>query len=260
MFLKSHFSLRYGLVSPEKIVRWTKQENYAHTVLCDINSTSSTLDYVREAQKIGIKPIIGIDFRNGTECCYVILARNNRGLHEANRFLSHHLHKNESFPERAPHLGNCIVIYPWGKEPLSLKENEWIGVSSKQLSRLTVQKNKVSFHRMIALEHMTFRNKKDFNAHRLLRAIDNNVLLSKLPKDEQADEDEKLISYTELQERFTDRTNEQAAQSMWRSLRIWRRCHSTKPGYLHREQVRRLRTIETTLRRWIRLPLSHRNR
>jgi transcription-repair coupling factor (superfamily II helicase) len=40
-----------------------------------------------------------------------------------------------------------------------LKENEWIGVRSKQLTRLTVQKNKMSFHRMIALEHMTFRNK-----------------------------------------------------------------------------------------------------
>ncbi len=202
MFLKSHFSLRYGLVSPEEIVRWTKQENYAHTVLCDINSTSSTLDYVREVQKSQLKPIIGIDIRNGMECCYVIVARNNRGLHEANRFLSHHLHNNKPFPERPPHLGNCLIIYPWGIEPKELKENEWIGVNSKQLSRLTVQKNKVPFQRMIALEQMTFRNKKDFNAHRLLRAIDNNVLLSKLPKEEQADEEEKFIPYTELQERF----------------------------------------------------------
>jgi DNA polymerase-3 subunit alpha len=55
---------------------------------------------------------------------------------------------------------------------------------------------------MIALEYMTFRNKKDFNAHRLLRAIDNNVLLSKLPKEEQTAEEEKFIPYTELQERF----------------------------------------------------------
>lgn len=202
MFIKSYFSLRYGLVSPEEIVRWTKEENYVHTVLCDINSTSSTLDYVREAQKIGIRPIIGIDIRNGMECCYVIIARNNRGLHEANRFLSQYLHNGESFPERPPHLGNCIVIYPWGKEPTSLKENEWIGVNSKQLSRLTLQQQHVPLHRMIALENMTFRNKKDFNAHRLLRAIDNNVLLSKLAKEEQADEEEKFIPYTELQERF----------------------------------------------------------
>jgi error-prone DNA polymerase len=204
MFLKSHFSLRYGLVSPEEIVKWTKQADYAHTVLADINSTSSTLSYVREAQNQGIEPVVGIDIRNGMECCFVLVARNNRGLHEANRFLTQHLHSGESFPETPPHLGNCIVIYPWGKEPKRLKENEWIGVGSLQLSRLTVQKNKSNYERMIALEFMTFRNKKDFNAHRLLRAIDNNMLLSKLPKEQQADENEKLIPYSELQERFRD--------------------------------------------------------
>ncbi len=204
MFIKSHFSLRYGLISPEEIVKWTKQAGYVHTVLADINSTSSTLSYVREAQNQGIEPIIGIDIRNGIECCYVIIARNNRGLHEANHFLTCYLHRGNDFPEAPPHLGNCIVIYPWGKEPKLLKENEWIGVGSRQLSRLTMQKNKARYDRMIALEFMTFRNKKDFNAHRLLRAIDHNILLSKLPKEQQADENEKFISYNELQERFID--------------------------------------------------------
>ena len=202
MFLKSHFSLRYGLVSPEELVKWTKEAGYVHVVLADINSTSSTLSYVREAQKQGMQPTIGIDIRNGMECCYVLLAKNNRGIHEANNLLSTHLHSGEYFPERPPHMGNCIVIYPWGKEPKKLNENEWIGVGSQQLSRLTIQKNKVNFSRMIALEFMTFRNKKDFNAHRLLRAIDNNVLLSKLRKEEHADENEKFISYRELNGRF----------------------------------------------------------
>lgn len=204
MFLKSHFSLRYGLLSPEEIVKWTKQAGYAHTVLADINSSSSALSYVREAQQQGIEPIVGIDIRNGMECCYVLVARNNRGLHEANRFLTQHLHSGEDFPETPPHLGNCIVIYPWGKEPKCLKDNEWIGVGSTQLSRLTINKDKVHYDRMIAMEFMTFRNKKDFNAHRLLRAIDNNMLLSKLPKEQQADENEKLIPNSEFQERFAD--------------------------------------------------------
>ena len=204
MLIKSHYSLRYGLLSPEQIVHWQKEANYEHVVLADINSTTSTLSYIREAQKQGIEPIVGIDIRNGMNCCYVLIAKNNRGFHEANRFLTQHLHSGKTFPERPPHMGNCLVIYPWGKEPKQLKENEWIGVGSKQLSRLTVQKNKVNYPRMIVMEFMTFRNKKDFNAHRLLRAIDNNVLLSKLPPEEQADENEKLIPYNELQERFAD--------------------------------------------------------
>lgn len=204
MFLKSHYSLRYGLLSPEELVQWTSGSGYAYTVLCDINSTSSTLGYVREAQKLGIQPIVGIDIRNGMDCCYILLAKNNRGLHEANHFLSLHLHKGEIFPDRPPHMGNCLVIYPWGKEPKQLKENEWIGVNSAVLNKLKVHKTKSNYERMLAMEFMIFRDKKDFNTHRLLRAIDNNVLLSKLPKEQQADENEKFIPYETLKERFVE--------------------------------------------------------
>jgi DNA polymerase-3 subunit alpha len=204
MFLKSHYSLRYGLLSPEELVQWTSGSGYAYSALCDINSTTSTLGYVREAQKHGVQVIVGIDIRNDMDCCYILLAKNNRGLHEANQFLSSYLHKGEVFPERPPHMGNCLVIYPWGKEPKKLKENEWIGVNSSLLNKLKVQKVNTNFKRMLAMEFMTFRDKKDFNTHRLLRAIDNNVLLSKLPKEQQTDENEKFIPYKELKERFAE--------------------------------------------------------
>lgn len=204
MFIKSHYSLRYGLLSPEELVQWASGSGYAYVALCDINSTSSTLGYVREAQKLGIQSIIGIDIRNGMDCCYLLLAKNNRGLHEANHFLSTHLHKGEPFPDRPPHMGNCLVIYPWEKEPKQLKENEWIGVSSAVLNKLKVQKTRSNYQRMLAMEFMTFRDKKDFNTHRLLRAIDNNVLLSKLPKEQQTDENEKFIPYNEIKERYIE--------------------------------------------------------
>ena len=202
MFIKSHFSLRYGLISPEEIVKWTKQSGYTRTAICDINSTTSTLSYVREAQHEGIDPVVAIDIRNGMECCYILLAKNNRGLHEANAFLSTYLHSNQPFPKHPGYFGNCTIIYPWGKEPKQLNDNEWIGVNKQQLSKLTIKLADVQFNRMIALEQMTFRTKRDFNAHRLLRAIANNTLLSKLPKEEQADETEKLRPYTLLKEEF----------------------------------------------------------
>ncbi len=202
MFLKSHFSLRYGLISPEEIVTWTKQSGYARTAICDINSTTSTLSYVREAQREGIQPVVAIDIRNGMDCCYILIAKNNRGLHEANTFLSAHLHNGIPFPKQPGHLTNCTIIYPWGKEPEQLSTNEWIGVSRRQLTQLTVKQSHIQSDRMLALEHMTFRNKRDFNAHRLLRAIANNTLLSKLPKEEQADEAEQLLSYAALKQAF----------------------------------------------------------
>ncbi|MFA9221688.1 MAG: hypothetical protein ACEQSL_10910 [Sediminibacterium sp.] len=122
-----------------------------------------------------------------------MIAKNNRGLHEANEFMSVHLHQQIDFPERAPHLGNCYVLYPQGKEPKKLSENDFIGVPAKNLNRLKMQKGSIPFHKMLAFESMIFRTKRDFNTHRLLRAIDQNVLLSKLEPAQQADENEKLI-------------------------------------------------------------------
>jgi len=202
MFLKSSFSLRYGLVPPEELVQWVVDASYPSALLCDINSTSAALSYCRAALEKGIRPTVGIDIRNGLDCYYVLIARNNRGMHEANAFLSRHLHTQQPFPEQAPHLGNCAVVYPWGKEPLKLRENEWVGVGSHCLNAFTIQQKKHSLSRYMAMEFMTFRNKRDFNTHRLLRAIDGNTLLSKLPVEQQADPREGFVSYTHLQERF----------------------------------------------------------
>lgn len=204
MFYKSQYSLKYGILSPEELIKWASEAGYERLALTDINSTSAALSYVRAAQQSTIPAVVGVDFRNGMQQCYVILAKNNRGLHELNQFLSLYLHAQKDFPERPPHLGNCVIIYPQGKQPKQLKENEWIGVHSSELNRLKMQKGKIPFERMLAFETMIFRNKRDFNTHRLLRAIDKNVLLSKLPKEEQANENEKLILHEELKQRFID--------------------------------------------------------
>ncbi|MEQ8715044.1 MAG: DNA polymerase III subunit alpha, partial [Cyclobacteriaceae bacterium] len=49
-----------------------------------------------------------------------------------------------------------------------------------------------------------FRNKRDFNAHRLLRAIDNNTLLSKLPATEQGETTDMLLSAEEMLRWYED--------------------------------------------------------
>jgi DNA polymerase-3 subunit alpha len=58
--------------------------------------------------------------------------------------------------------------------------------------------------KLVVLQPVTFRNKRDFNAHRLLRAIDNNVLLSKLPPEEQAGEAEKMFPVANLAAAFSE--------------------------------------------------------
>jgi DNA polymerase-3 subunit alpha len=47
---------------------------------------------------------------------------------------------------------------------------------------------------------VTFRNRVDFNAHRLLRAMDNNIVLSKLSLSEQASEEEVMQREEEVKQ------------------------------------------------------------
>ncbi len=189
------------MVYPEELVDWGKNAGYNRIVLADINNTSGILGFVRYSQEQQRTPIAGIDIRNNLEQCYVIIARNNRGFHEANTFLSEHLHEEKAFPKQAPHFGNCLVIYPWEQAPATLRKNEYIGIAPHQLNRYEHKKPELE-NKCIAFPMMTFRSKQDFNTHRLLRAIDNNCLLSKLAENQQTREDERFYTLLELQEKY----------------------------------------------------------
>lgn len=204
MFLKSYFSLRYGLLAPHDIVTWAIDANYPIIALCDINSTSGVLSYVREAQQRNLQPVVGIDICNGIDSCYLLLAKNNRGLHEANAFLTHHLHQQKTFPKQAPFFGNCIVIYPWELAPKQLNEHERIGIQPHQIHTYQLKQHELPKDKTILMHHMLFRSKKDYNTHRLLRAIDNNCLLSQLPKEQEATGNTYLMTYNELTDHYQD--------------------------------------------------------
>jgi error-prone DNA polymerase len=200
--INSQYSIKHGLLPPEAIALWAKEAGYSKVALTDINNTTAALSFTLENQKLGQKTAVGADIRNGINQQFVVLAKNNRGLHELNTFLSHYLHKKEDFPERSPHFGNCLVIYPWGKEPDVLHGNEYIGINIKLLNKLPFLKEKDKLRSMVVLQTMVFRDKRDFNSHRLLRAIALNTLLSKLPKSEQVEENELFTSAEDLKKAF----------------------------------------------------------
>ena len=70
------------------------------------------MNFVRLASKYGVKPILGIDFRNGAQLCYIGIAKNNHGFYHLNGFLSRHLMAKKSFPERAPNMPDVYFVYP----------------------------------------------------------------------------------------------------------------------------------------------------
>jgi DNA polymerase-3 subunit alpha len=103
------------------------------------------------------------------------------------------LHEKAGFPNEGPMLENTVTIYPFQKDkPRELRRNEYVGMRPEDLPQIRLKKLDTS--KMVILQPASFRNKKDFNAHRLLRAIDKNSLLSKLSVSDQAKENDVLWS------------------------------------------------------------------
>ncbi|MCD4695801.1 MAG: PHP domain-containing protein, partial [Bacteroidales bacterium] len=72
MFLNTHsyYSLRYGTMSIKNLVTLAKQHNLKALTLTDINNSTGMIDFVKTCRENQIKPIGGMDIRNGNEHLY----------------------------------------------------------------------------------------------------------------------------------------------------------------------------------------------
>ncbi|WP_370477143.1 DNA polymerase III subunit alpha [Tamlana flava] len=208
MYLNCHtyYSLRYGTIKPEKLLAIACKNGLQTLALTDINNTSACLDFVRLSEKYKIKPVLGIDFRNGAQQQFILLAKNNEGFQNINAYLSIYLHNNNlKIPERAPQLEHTFVIYPYQHHKnFELRENEFLGIKPKDLNKLKFSKWNNFRSKLVVLQTVSFETKKDFNTHRLLRAIDNNTLLSKLPKSEEGKPSDRMLLHDELYETYQE--------------------------------------------------------
>ncbi len=207
MYLNTHtyYSLRYGTLKPEELLQIASQQGVKSMALTDINSTSANLDFVRLAPKYSIKPVLGVDFRNGVQQKFILLASCNKSLQLINNYLSEFLHSEKKvIPDTAKHLINTYVIYPFQSKVFNLKPHEFIGVKPSDVNRLKFSKWQLQLNKLVILQPVSFQNKKAFNAHRLLRAIDNNTLLSKLLKTEQGKETDSMLPVETLKSLYSE--------------------------------------------------------
>ena len=205
----SYYSLRYGVLSPKEWLAFFESQPWPVMAITDINNTSACMTVLYLLRNHPKKrAVIGVDFRNGITPCYVALAKNWEGFRQINDHLSENLHRKQRFSSRAPvaALKDAWIIYPLESLPpdAPLAPNELIGVGADQLRFLHLSPHASRQHKLIAMPTATFRGKRDHNAHRLLRAIDENALLSKLSKDKQAKEDDLYLSNDELRSAYAE--------------------------------------------------------
>lgn len=201
---KSWHSLRYGTIKPEELVRLAAELGYEAVSLTDINTITGVYDFIRACQKANVKPLIGMEFRKnrGNQLLYTGYAKNQEGFHELNKFLSYHNINHLELPDIAPDFDHAFIVYPFPPPfKRKLKAHEYLGVRSGQINHLH-KLNKDLLHKTVILQPVTFKNPAEYHFHLVLRAIENNVVLSKIGQFESALPDEYPISIQLLLHKF----------------------------------------------------------
>ncbi len=199
MYLNCHsyYSLRYGTLSPEQLVQAAVAHGIQTLALTDIHRASGIFDFVKACQLAGVKPVLGMEFRQNDSLMYICIARNAEGLAQIHRFASEYLLASEPWPERPPVSPDVWTIFPYARKTQvkSLGTQERWGIRAQDRNRLWKEKDRTG---MVWCQAITFLDQRGFSMHRLLRAIDKNVLLSKLAPEAQALADERMYRPEEL--------------------------------------------------------------
>ena len=238
MYLNCHsyYSLRYGTLPVEKLVDEAVRCGVQALALTDINNSTGIMEFIQVCADKGVKPIAGIEFRRDDELLYVGLARNNEGFRELNDFLSRHNLRNQPLPDRPEPLENVFWILPLGSSEVakwrnSEKENSekrkaksetedsyispfrhfattllntFIGVHPASMNRLVLSRHRHLLDRMVIWQPVTVLDEKSFELHRNFRAVDKNVLLSRLDPGQLASPDEIMRPMDDLLEPYLE--------------------------------------------------------
>lgn len=184
---KTYYSFKYGTFSTEALVQEGVNQGVAALALTNINNTADAWPFVKQCRQAGIKPILGAEVRNGDTLLYILLAANNSGFEWINTFISTHLKTNKPFPSPAnitsffDNSSDGFVIYPPEAKPVdTLLRHEFIGIQPTEINKLynTPPKHRDKY---IIRQPVTFQTEHHHYVHRLLRAMDHNVVESKLP-------------------------------------------------------------------------------
>lgn len=201
VFAHSYYSYRFGTLSIDQLIQCQEETHGTQWVLTDIQSTSGQLEYIRQTQSKGLSHHIGLDAKHNGEASFWLIALSQKGAFSINQWFSSHQHRKLSplYPPQEA-FDDVIVVYAWQALPeRELKKHEYVGIQHFELEEASV-KGRLKHPKALPIYDLIFTHKKEFNIHRILRAIDNNALLSQLPEEQWVNHS--FLSLSEAQKKF----------------------------------------------------------
>ncbi|MCW3467690.1 DNA polymerase III subunit alpha [Chitinophaga nivalis] len=200
---KTFFSLRYGTMPASTLLEKAHELGITSLALTNINHTSDAWEFVAQCREYLIKPILGVECRNEHTFKYLLLARNQEGWYHINAFLSAYLQTEQPFPDTAPVLPHTFVIYAWGnRSPAALAPHELLGIRPREVNQLFRTDTAAIRDKLVIMQPVTFQDDTHYELHRLLRAIDQNILISQLEPATTAHPDEQFRTPAQLLSAF----------------------------------------------------------
>jgi DNA polymerase-3 subunit alpha len=194
--------MRYGTLSIDELIELVILNGVNTCVLSDINTTMGVPEFAKKAEKKGIKPVAGCEFRNKDELLFFGIAKNHEGLKELNDWQTVHNLEKKDYHQNAPEFREVFVVYPFGKkQPAELRPNEYTGIRAEDLNKLLTSEYRRSTEKLVVWQPVTFKDQAGWFLHKCLRAIDHNVLISKLTENQYANQVE-IMDYGLLKKQF----------------------------------------------------------
>jgi len=225
LHVHSNYSFCRGANSIEQICAAAKKNNFTHLALTDTNGLYGLGWFIQIAHSYGLIPLIGAHLdKNGQSA--VILAKNHSGYQFLCQTISK-LYNRQDFNlaqwlASKKHdiivLSNDLVLLQALKVGQATKDVfvEVISFQNREQSIVFAKNNNLP---IVAGNAAYFVNKEDYAVHKLLRAIDLNTTLQRIPPHETAHANALLCSAEEMQREFPDHP-----EALQNSIKIANEC------------------------------------
>jgi error-prone DNA polymerase len=208
LHVHSNYSFCRGASKIEALVDAALDRGMSSMALTDINGVYGLIWFLQYAVERGLRPIVGAEVRTRTERA-ILLARNREGYETLCRTISRRQLESDFCLGKAllDDRENLIVI----SDHVSLMETLgrqngtsqiYLELNDPKTEPALLSFSRSSGIRTVATNDVYFADASDYPMHRLLRAIDLNTSISRIPAEELATPDRWLKPEKEMARRY----------------------------------------------------------
>ena len=208
--VRSYYSLMWGTASPAEICTAARKLGYTRLALTDTDNLYGLWPFVTACRRAGITPIIGAEITDpGADTRAVCLVKNDIGYRNLCRLITRrHCEKPFRLAGALSDQSSGLIILTVCEELLAALHAAGATVAAAMPRRPSGRGLRlVKLARQIGIPAVAtpgsfFTRPEDFHLHRMLRAIDRNTSLSRLPAKEVAPPDAWLAAPGKYARRF----------------------------------------------------------